>query len=325
MYRQRRRKVEKGRRKKQQKRQWNPQEKNQWEKGNGICGRKISGKKAMESAGKKAARKRQQERGTETGSAMQNETRKKSRKKSRMKTAGLLVLVLFLCVAVGVWLILSKIWNCNQYLVSGYAMRGVDVSHYQGEIDWEQLKKQGVDFAFIKATEGSSHLDETFEANWQAAEEAELYAGAYHFFSFDSEGRTQAEWYIQNVGNLSGRLVPVVDVEYYADKEANPPEKEQVVWQLKDLLRILEETYQKKPILYTTYKVYHRYIEHEFDEYPLWIRNVYYSPNLDMNGKWQFWQYMDTAVLEGYKGTETYIDLNVFIGTEEELKAYLVD
>ncbi len=240
----------------------------------------------------------------------------------RIVIAGIFILTLLLF---GIGLIFSKTLNFNQYLVSGYALQGVDVSHYQGEIDWKRLENQGIDFAFIKATEGSSHMDGTFTENWQEAEETGLYIGAYHFFSFDSEGRTQADWYINTVGELDGKLAPVVDVEYYADKEVNPPEKEQVAHELHEFLQILEEHYRIKPIIYTTYKVYHRYIEDEFKEYPLWIRNVYYPPNLDMRRKWQFWQYMDRAVLEGYEGAEKYIDLNVFGGTEDELKEYLVN
>jgi len=232
----------------------------------------------------------------------------------------ILLPALLLC---GIILVLCKIINLNQYLISGYAVRGVDVSHYQGEIDWSVLKDQGIDFAFIPATEGSSHLDERFAENWAAAKDTGLYIGSYHFFSFDSAGRSQAEWYIKTTGDLGGRLAPVVDVEYYGDKEIHPPEKEPVIRELREFLNILEEQYHVKPIIYTTYKVYRRYLAGEFEEYPLWIRNVYYSPNLDMHGKWQFWQYTDRAVLAGYAGTETYIDLNVFHGDEDELKKYL--
>jgi len=230
----------------------------------------------------------------------------------------------FLTVLTCIFLIALKKWNLNQYLVSGYELRGVDVSHYQGEIQWDKFKEQGIDFAFIKATEGSSHQDERFAENWLAAEETKLDVGAYHFFSFDSSGRTQAEWYIQTVGDLTGKLAPVVDVEYYGDKEKNPPDKEAVARELREFLDILEEHYQIRPIIYTTYKVYRRYIQEEFGQYPLWIRNVYYSPDLDMKGKWQFWQYTDRAVLEGYCGTEKYIDLNVFVGTEDVWKEFFV-
>ncbi len=253
----------------------------------------------------------------------------KEQKRQRMKKenpwkkairCGIFLTALGLCGGI---LILLKIFNLNQYLLPKERLCGVDVSHYQGEIDWKTLGGQDIDFAFIKATEGSGHLDERFAENWQAAEEAGIYIGAYHFFSFDSAGDTQADWYIQNVGALNGKLAPVVDIEYYGEKEANPPEREKTVREICAFLQTLEEYYQIRPIIYTTYSVYRRYIKDEFDEYPLWIRNVYYHPDWDMKGKWQFWQYMDRAVLDGYTGEERYIDLNVFHGTEEELKEYL--
>lgn len=233
------------------------------------------------------------------------------------------VLLLIFCFGTAA-LILCKVWNLNQYLVPGGCPRGVDVSHYQGEIRWELLEEQGVSFAFIKATEGSSHLDGNFAKNWQASGETGILSGAYHFFSFDSPGKNQADWFMENVGSLNGRLVPAVDVEYYGDKEVHPPEKEPVVKELREYLQALEEHYQVKPVIYTTYKVYRRYLEGEFEEYPLWIRNVYYPPDVDLRGKWQFWQYTDRAVLKGYEGTEKYIDLNAFGGSREELEGYVV-
>lgn len=221
-------------------------------------------------------------------------------------------------------MVIFKKININQYLVKGYELSGVDVAHYQGTIDWERLQEQGIDFAFIKATEGSGHIDSEFYRNWQEAGKTELLTGAYHFFSFDSPGITQAQLYISTVGDLTGKLVPVVDVEYYADKKANPPESKEVTAQLKAMLTELEEHYQDKPIIYTTYEVYHKYIEDEFDEYPLWIRNVYYPPLFSMGERWKFWQYSDTAVLDGYSGTEKRIDRNVFRGTKEEIGEFIL-
>lgn len=243
----------------------------------------------------------------------------------KKKKRGALILILAVLFAVfsGI-LLINKIIKINPFFARRYEMRGVDVSHYQGTIDWQKLAEQDLDFAFIKATEGSSYLDECFYDNWQAAGKTELYIGAYHFFSFDSEGRKQAEFFIDTVGNLEGKLPPVIDVEFYGDKAYNPPEKEEVVTQLGEMLSALEEHYQVKPIIYTTYTVYNEYIRGEFQEYPLWIRNVYYPSDVTLRGEWSFWQYMDTAVLAGYEGTEKYIDLNVFRGTKEELEMLLV-
>lgn len=241
----------------------------------------------------------------------------------KKRYALILILAVLSVVFAGI-LLINKIIKINPFFAGRYELRGIDVSHYQGVIDWEKLAEQELDFAFIKATEGSSYLDECFYDNWQAAGKTDLYIGAYHFFSFDSEGKNQAEFFINTVGNLEGKLSPVVDVEFYGDKAYNPPEKEAVVTQLGEMLSALEEHYQVKPIIYTTYTVYNQYIKGDFQEYPLWIRNVYYPPDVTLRGAWSFWQYMDTAVLEGYSGTEKYIDMNVFRGTKEELEMLLV-
>lgn len=225
------------------------------------------------------------------------------------------------CVT-AVLLALKKI-NINQYLVAGYPLRGVDVSHYQGEIDWQQIREQGVDFAFIKATEGSSYVDERYEENRKNAREAGLYIGAYHFFSFDSPAASQAEHFIATAGEMSGALPPVVDIEYYGDKRENPPEKAQVVSGLQELLDALETEYGVKPVIYTTYTVYNEYIRNGFQEYPFWIRNVYYPP-ADIGREWTFWQYSDTGELKGTAGEEKFLDLNVFRKGREELEKLLI-
>ncbi len=234
------------------------------------------------------------------------------------------VMLLMMMVVVMGSLFIQKKIRITPKLAGKFEMTGVDVSHYQGTIDWAELAGQDLDFAFIKATEGSGHIDECFYDNWQEAEKTALRIGAYHFFSFDSDGESQAEAYIDTVGSLNGKIAPAVDVEFYGDKADNPPPKDEVVKQLGAMLRELEEHYQAKPIIYTTYKAYDAYIKGEFEEYPLWIRNVYYQPLFSLGDRWVFWQYTDTAVLEGYEGTEQYIDMNVFRGTEEELKNLLV-
>ncbi len=209
-------------------------------------------------------------------------------------------------------------------LATGYEVHGVDVSHYQGNIDWKVLEAQNVQFAFIKATEGSGHIDSKFYENWEAVDDTDIKAGAYHFFSFDSPAESQAELYIETVGDLSGRLIPVVDIEFYGDKFSNPPEEEEIVTELKMMLVLLEEEYGVKPMVYTTYSFYYKYLAGEMDDYPLWIRNVYFSPEMDLNNRWTFWQYTDRAVLNGYSGAEEHIDLNVFCGSAEELDEYVI-
>ena len=133
----------------------------------------------------------------------------------------------------------------------------MDVSSYQGEVDWPVLAEQGVDFAFIKATEGSLLQDRRFAANWAGAAAAGVRAGAYHFLSYDSPGETQADNFIAAVPVTEGALPPVVDIEFYGEYLDTPPEKERVRAILDPLLERLEAHYGVKPILYVTYRSYY--------------------------------------------------------------------
>lgn len=195
---------------------------------------------------------------------------------------------------------------------------GVDVSSYQGEVDWTVLRDQGVDFAFIKATEGSGMVDRCFAENWEKAQDAGVQAGAYHFFSYDSPGETQADNFITQVPVTPGALPPAVDIEFYGDKAQHPPRREDVKKLLDPLLDRLEAHYGQKPILYATYRTYQLYLQGDYANYPLWITRPLLAP---MDKDWTFWQYSHSARLSGYEGKEDRIDLNVFRGSWEELKA----
>lgn len=93
--------------------------------------------------------------------------------------------------------------------------------------------------------------------------------GAYHFFSYDSSGDTQAKNFIRTVPVTVGALPPVVDVEFYGDKEKNPPDRNDVTPQLRQMLVLLEQHYGQKPILYSAEKAYHLYLLEDYSEYPI--------------------------------------------------------
>lgn len=196
---------------------------------------------------------------------------------------------------------------------------GVDVSSYQGDVDWPVLTGQGVDFAFIKATEGSGLQDRFFLQNWENAQAAGIRVGAYHFFSYDSPGLTQAENFISMVPVTPGMLPPVVDIEFYGDNLKDPPELEHVRSILDPLLARLEEYYGQKPILYATYRSYRLYLQSGYEAYPLWFSSPVAVP---LGKDWSFWQYSHSAHLDGYRGSEGRIDLNVFRGTQEEFQRF---
>ena len=206
----------------------------------------------------------------------------------------------------------NRLISINEISLSATDVRGVDISAYQVDVDMVKLKEQEIQFVYIKATEGSSHQDEYFKQNWQNAKNAELLSGAYHFFSFESAGVTQAQNYINTVGNnLKGRLLPAVDVELYGSHTENLPDQENVTRELKSFLDTLETQYNVKPILYAQKDFYDKYLSADFSSYPRWIRDVYVPANWRNGRDWLIWQYNDRGRLDGYSGGEKYIDLDV--------------
>lgn len=235
----------------------------------------------------------------------------------KLKIALITVCAFLLLVAVMLALMYLKIIKLNEFKANNYSVKGCDVSMYQGEIDWEKLS-QSVDFAFIKATEGSEFVDDCFVYNYENAAKTSLKVGVYHFFSYDSSGDKQAESFIKTVKKDENSLPPVIDVEFYGEYEKEPCEKSKAVENIRQMADKLYEYYGKKPIIYTTTKAYRLYIKDNFDDCGLWIRDVYFSPDFTTD-EWDFWQYSDTQILDGYSGEEKYIDMNVYKGSLEEL------
>ena len=239
--------------------------------------------------------------------------------KVRHKWRYVLLAALLLCV-VAYALLRAGIVQLNHPSNAAYPVRGVDVSAYQGEIDWDVLSAQGIDFAYIKATEGSSFVDPCFAQNQQYAAETPLRTGAYHFFSFESSGDMQADNFIAQVSKWEGMLPPAVDVEFYGAFRQAPLPAEQVQAQLDIMLARLEQHYGVRPILYATQSAYARYLA-DYDGYDIWIRNVFTRPQMGAR-RWAFWQYTDRARLQGYDGEERFIDMNVFNGSRAEFEVY---
>ena len=211
--------------------------------------------------------------------------------------------------------------HLNNPELKGLTVRGVDVSSYQGEIDWPRLSSQDIDFAYIKATEGSSYQDPYFSQNWQGASETDIRVGAYHFFSFESGGDTQAQNFIDTVEPVENMLPPVIDVEYYGSfGSAETIDVNAIRNELRIMVDALTEAYGVKPVIYVSADTYTTIVQGSFDDCDLWYRSVYSSVPDDVD--WAFWQYSNRHRLQGYNGEESFIDMNVFNGNEDEFNAY---
>lgn len=200
----------------------------------------------------------------------------------------------------------------------GYEIHGIDISHYQGKIDWEQLKNAMIKgcpvcFVIIKSTEGSSRLDENFRENFNQARDFGFIRGVYHFWSNKSTAREQAYYFLDQVHLTDGDLPPVLDIEHKpADKSVEDFQRDVLTW-----LHIVEDKYHVKPIIYTYYKFKEQYLSAPvFEDYPYWIAH-YYVDKVQYKGKWKFWQHTDVGKLPGIKG---YVDFNIYNGSYYELK-----
>lgn len=197
------------------------------------------------------------------------------------------------------------------------AVHGVDVSRWQGDIDWAKLRTQGANFAYIKATDGGDHLDPMFKKNWRRAKEAGIKRGAYHFFYWCRTAGEQADWFIRNVPREAGALPPVIDVEYNGESSCKRRlSRAKVLEKMQVFMDKLERHYGQRPIIYTAPDFYRDNLKGEFTDYPFWLRSVAAHPSKVYPGrKWLFWQYSGSGLSHG---VNEKIDLNVFHGSEGE-------
>ncbi len=194
---------------------------------------------------------------------------------------------------------------------------GVDVSHHQGEIDWQKLAKTDVRFAYIKATEGGDYVDPMFKQNWDAARKAGLAVGAYHFFSRCKTGVQQAKNFLSTVPAEVDALPPVLDVETMepCDGEAADLDPLEEVQAFMDTVK---EKLGCRPVLYVTAEFDLTYLAGNLKADSFWPRSIFMPPQFRRQG-WKFWQYNDGGHREGINGP---VDLDVFRGTRQELETF---
>jgi lysozyme len=204
-----------------------------------------------------------------------------------------------------------------------YAVHGIDVSKYQGDIDWRRVRSSGVAFAFIKATEGGDHTDERFAENWAGARAAGMPRGAYHFYYFCRRALEQAAWFMSHVPKDASALPPVLDLEWNHKSRTCPyrPDPATVRSEALKFLQALTIYYRRRPVVYTTVDFYEDNELWRLDGYPFWLRSVAGHPSVVYPGqRWHVWQYTGTGIVEGIDGQT---DLNVFAGSHAQLAAWM--
>lgn len=199
-----------------------------------------------------------------------------------------------------------------------FPVRGIDVSRYQGVVDWAAVAAAGIDFAFIKATEGTDLRDPRFADNWAGAAAAGVRRGAYHFFTFCTRGEAQAANFVDAVPVDPTALPPAVDVEF-AGNCRSWTSVAAIQAELQAFLAAVEQAYGHRPIVYYTRESRERVLDGQVEGHPTWARSLFGRPRARF-GAWTFWQYAHNGRLAGI---DHLVDLNVFYGSPQDLDALI--
>lgn len=176
-------------------------------------------------------------------------------------------------------------------------VKGIDVSHHQGDIDWKKVReaRPKLAFVYVKCTEGKSYVDPLFRKNAEGAASVGFKVGAYHYFRMTSGAREQFENFKSQMDAVHIDLIPMVDVE----RDDGKPRKE-LQDSLKVLLDLLEKAYGKRPMIYGTNRSYNELCAPEFNYYPLYIgRYGKNKPVIVGPSHYIIWQYTEEARIPG--------------------------
>ncbi len=199
--------------------------------------------------------------------------------------------------------------------MSSNRLNGIDVSKYQPNVNWSDVKQAGYVFAFARATYGTGMVDPYFNSHWQGMKAAGVVRGPYHFFLAAEDATQQADLFVRTVGSLeSGDLPPVLDVKQQSGTGPN------LVSGVQTWLRVVEQQLGRRPIIYTGPAFWNENLTSGFGEYPLWVAEYGVSSPKPVHGwdAWTFWQYSESGSVPGISGS---VDLDYFNGSLSDLEA----
>ena len=202
----------------------------------------------------------------------------------------------------------------------GETLYGIDVSKWQGDINWPEVASAGVEYAFIRVSDGLDYFDQKFAQNWEGARANGILRGSYQFFRSDEDPVAQANLLLNTMGPLEpGDLPPVIDVESTDGQTPETIATNVGIW-----IDTVESALGVKPIIYTGRYFWEDNVQSDaFSENPLWVPNWGVScPNIPSQWSgWAFWQTSDNGTVPGISGA---VDENLFNGDLDALYEFTV-
>lgn len=195
----------------------------------------------------------------------------------------------------------------------GSEAHGIDVSHYQGRINWDEVARDSrVTYVFLKATEGTGNSDDTYRYNFNECKRLGLKVGSYHFFRPQLPARAQFDHFVAHVETRRQDLLPVVDIE-----TMNGVSDALLQARLLEFCELLEREYGKKPIIYTGKNFYNKHIygNPRLRAYKFFIAAYsFIEPELYDDQDYVLWQYSATGSVRGIRGN---VDMSRFVGRHD--------
>jgi lysozyme len=201
-------------------------------------------------------------------------------------------------------------------------LEGIDVSHWNGAVNWQTAKAAGAAFAYLKATQGLSYKDETYRPNNDGALAAGVLRGAYHFYDYRQYGAPQARWFWGVIKSAPGELPPVMDLELYWTPY---PSGKNLLAATKDFITELDSLSGRKTMLYTNPAMIQLWgtIPQWLMDHPLFVAHYGVTqPSFRPWPDWTIWQTSGTGSGKKYGCASAGVDLDLFNGDMAQLRAF---
>lgn len=184
------------------------------------------------------------------------------------------------------------------------AEKGIDVSHYQGTVNWSNVAADGVTFAMIKASEGTGYKDPMFVSNWAGCKNNNIRCGGYHYFLPTDSFLKQADLLTDQLSaagfDPASDLPPAIDCEDMEGVSAST-----YIYALKEMLAMLQRTLRCTPMIYVSPAFWQALGGPDFTEYPLWVANYTSASQPEVPAPWKsyaMWQYSEDGQIQGVDG-----------------------
>jgi len=197
---------------------------------------------------------------------------------------------------------------------SKYPITGIDLSNHSGEVDFAALKKENLDFVFLKVSEGETFKDKRFERNYANAIQEGFIVGFYHFYRFDRNPVKQADFFAREIKSREHRLPLVIDVEEWGNKIVKS--KDKIIEDIHTFIKRLEKLTELEVMIYTNESGYNTYIKKRFPDYKIWICSFKSPPPTP----WLFWQHSHKGKFDSVEG---WTDINTFNGTRSDWEQFI--